>query len=179
MKGGGCFENKNYIISQSNAIIISCNPPQWINFWTCYTCTSCTFHCYIWTLWGSEHFKGYNYYHKGCVSNASTHRLRKQNKLCMQKRNSSAHCRPRAWGCIKLFRERLSRKRGKAYATMSKVFMSNGDFYGCLSEPQARDLKVFQRGGRKHHKHMQSFSFVPCCWIALNLNYAKLNSYYP
>ena len=36
---------------------------------------------------------------------------------------------------IQLFRERLSYKRGKAYATMSKVFMSNGDFYGCLSEP--------------------------------------------
>ena len=36
---------------------------------------------------------------------------------------------------IQLFRERLSYKRGQAYATMSKVFMSNGDFYGCLSEP--------------------------------------------
>ena len=27
-------------------------------------------------------------------------------------------------------------KRGKAYATMSKVIMGNGGFYGCLSEPQ-------------------------------------------
>ena len=34
-----------------------------------------------------------------------------------------------------LFRERLSYKRGKAYATMSKVIMGNGGFYGCLSEP--------------------------------------------
>ena len=37
---------------------------------------------------------------------------------------------------IQLFRERLSYKRGKAYATMSKVTMSNGVFYGCLSEPR-------------------------------------------
>ena len=37
---------------------------------------------------------------------------------------------------IQLFRERLSYKRGKAYATMSKVTMGNGGFYGCLSEPQ-------------------------------------------
>ena len=31
-------------------------------------------------------------------------------------------------GQIKLFRERLSYKRGKAYATMSKVVMGNGGF---------------------------------------------------
>ena len=37
---------------------------------------------------------------------------------------------------IQLFRERLFYKRGKAYATMSKVIMGNGGFYGCLSEPQ-------------------------------------------
>ena len=37
---------------------------------------------------------------------------------------------------IQLFRERLSYKRRKAYATMSKVVMG----------------KVFQRGGRKQHK---------------------------
>ena len=30
----------------------------------------------------------------------------------------------------------MSYKRGKAYATMSKVIMGNGGFYGCLSEPQ-------------------------------------------
>ena len=37
---------------------------------------------------------------------------------------------------FQLFRERLSYKREKGYATMSKVIMSNGGFYGCLSEPQ-------------------------------------------
>ena len=37
---------------------------------------------------------------------------------------------------IQLFRERLSYKRGKVYATMSKVIMGNGGFYGCLSERQ-------------------------------------------
>ena len=35
-----------------------------------------------------------------------------------------------------LFPERLSYQRGKAYATMSKVIMGNGDFYTCLSERQ-------------------------------------------
>ena len=38
--------------------------------------------------------------------------------------------------CIQLFRERLSYKRRKAYATMSKVIMGNDGFYGCFSEPQ-------------------------------------------
>ena len=33
---------------------------------------------------------------------------------------------------IQLFRERLSCKRGKAYATMSKVVMSNGVFLRLL-----------------------------------------------
>ena len=37
---------------------------------------------------------------------------------------------------IQLFRERLSCKWGKAYATMSKVIMVKCSFYGCLSEPQ-------------------------------------------
>ena len=37
---------------------------------------------------------------------------------------------------IQLFRERLSYKRGKAYATMPQVIMGNGGFYGCLSEPE-------------------------------------------
>ena len=36
---------------------------------------------------------------------------------------------------IQLFRERLSYKRGKARATMSKVIMGNGGFHGWLSEP--------------------------------------------
>ena len=37
---------------------------------------------------------------------------------------------------IQLFRERLSYKRGRVYATMSKVIMGNGGFKGCLIEPQ-------------------------------------------
>ena len=37
---------------------------------------------------------------------------------------------------IQLFRERLSYKGRKAYATMSKVNASNGVFSGCLIEPQ-------------------------------------------
>ena len=37
---------------------------------------------------------------------------------------------------IQLFPESLSYKRGKAYATLSKVIMGNGGFYTCLSEPQ-------------------------------------------
>ena len=31
---------------------------------------------------------------------------------------------------------KVSYKKGKAYATMSKVIMGNAGFYGCLSEPQ-------------------------------------------
>ena len=37
---------------------------------------------------------------------------------------------------IQLFRERLSYKPGKTYATVSQVIMGNCHFYGCLSEPQ-------------------------------------------
>ena len=37
---------------------------------------------------------------------------------------------------IQLFRERLSYKLGKAYATMSKVIMGKSGFYGCLIGPQ-------------------------------------------
>ena len=37
---------------------------------------------------------------------------------------------------MQLFRERLSNKWGKAYATMLKVIMGNSGFYGCLSERQ-------------------------------------------
>ena len=68
--------------------------------------------------------------------------------------NCDAH-----WHCslfvmnIQLFRERLSYRRGKASATMSKVIMGNGGFYGYLSEP-----KVFQRDGRKQHKYVFIFS---------------------
>ena len=38
--------------------------------------------------------------------------------------------------------------------------------------------KVFQCGGNKQHKHAYSFFLVPCCWITMNLNQAKPNSYY-
>ena len=37
---------------------------------------------------------------------------------------------------MQLFRERLSYKRGKAFATSPKVIMGNGGFYGYLNEPQ-------------------------------------------
>ena len=37
---------------------------------------------------------------------------------------------------IQLFGERLSYKQGNAYATMSKIIVGNGGFYGCLIEPQ-------------------------------------------
>ena len=37
---------------------------------------------------------------------------------------------------IQLFRERLSYKLGKAYATMSKVIMGKSGFYGCLIRPK-------------------------------------------
>ena len=35
-----------------------------------------------------------------------------------------------------MFQEKLSHKREKACATMSKVIMGNGGFNGCLIEPQ-------------------------------------------
>ena len=40
---------------------------------------------------------------------------------------------------------------------MAKVIMDNGGFYGCLSEAKV-NLKAFQRGGRKQHKHVFIFS---------------------
>ena len=40
------------------------------------------------------------------------------------------------------------------------------------------NLKVFQHGGRKQHKHMYSFFLVPCCWITLNLNQSKPSTNY-
>ena len=38
---------------------------------------------------------------------------------------------------IQLFGERLSYKRGKVCATMSKAIMGNEGFHGCLIEPQS------------------------------------------
>ena len=70
---------------------------------------------------------------------------------------------------LQLFRERLSYNRIKAYATMSKVVIGNGDFtVACVN------LKVFQRGGRKHYKHVYS-----CFLLPFNLNQAKPKAYYP
>ena len=45
---------------------------------------------------------------------------------------------------LQLFWERLSYKRGKAYATMPKVTVGNGGFYGCLSELQC--VSVWWKG---------------------------------
>ena len=59
---------------------------------------------------------------------------------------------------IQLFRERLSYKRGNAYATMSKLIMGNGGFtVAWLS------IKVFQRDRRKQHKHVYSCFLLPTC----------------
>ena len=55
---------------------------------------------------------------------------------------------------IQLFRERLSYKRGKVYATMSQVIMGNGGFYGCLSEPE---------GVSAWWKETAQTHLVPCC----------------
>ena len=77
---------------------------------------------------------------------------------------------------IQLFGERLSYKRGKGYATMSQVVMGDGSFYGfwlnvgvSASWKETAQTRVF----------VYSFFLVPCCWITLNLNQAKPNSYYP
>ena len=50
---------------------------------------------------------------------------------------------------IQLFRERLSYKHGNAYATISKVIMGNGGFYGCLSKPQ--DVSVWWKETAQTH----------------------------
>ena len=61
---------------------------------------------------------------------------------------------------IQLFREKLSYKRGKAFATTSKVIVVNGGFYCCLSKPQG----VSEWWKETAHKHMYiSFFIVPCC----------------
>ena len=57
---------------------------------------------------------------------------------------------------IQMFRERLSYKRRKAYATMSKVIMGNGGFYGCFSEPQG----VLAWWKDTAQTHIRSFSFL-------------------
>ena len=57
---------------------------------------------------------------------------------------------------IQLFRERLSYKRRKAYATMSKVIMGNDGFYACLSEPQG----VSAWWKETAQSRIRSFSFL-------------------
>ena len=66
---------------------------------------------------------------------------------------------------IQLFRVRLSYERGKAYATMSKVTIGNGGFTVALV-----NLEVFQRGGRKQHRHV--FMLFP----SLSLNHLEIQS---
>ena len=56
---------------------------------------------------------------------------------------------------IQLFRERLSFKRGNAYATISKVIMCNGGFTVAWLK-----IKVFERDRRKQHKHVYSCFFL-------------------
>ena len=58
---------------------------------------------------------------------------------------------------LQLFRVRLSHERGKACARMSKVSMGNGGF-----TVAGLNLNVFERGGRKQHKHMYSCFLHPC-----------------
>ena len=43
---------------------------------------------------------------------------------------------------------------------MSQIIMGNGGF-----TVAGVNLKVFQRGGKKQHKHMYSFFLVHCCSI--------------
>ena len=66
---------------------------------------------------------------------------------------------PTSYACslgIQLFRERLSYKRGKVYATMSKVIIDDGGFYGCLSERQG--VSVWWK--ETAQTRIRSFSFL-------------------
>ena len=56
-----------------------------------------------------------------------------------------------------LFPERLSYKRGKVYATISKVMIMG--FYGCLSEPQG--VSAWWKETAQTDRY--SFFLVPCC----------------
>ena len=75
---------------------------------------------------------------------------------------------------LQLFRERLSYKRWKAYATMSKGIMGNGGFYGSLSE-----LQGVSAWRKETAQTRIRFFLVLCCWIVLKLNQAKPNCNYP
>ena len=76
----------------------------------------------------------------------------------------------------------------KLYSCFQKGFLTNGVkltrqcrklLWVMVLLKDWMNLKVFQHGGRKQHKDMYSFFLVPCCWITMNLNQAKPNSYYP
>ena len=70
---------------------------------------------------------------------------------------------------IQLFRERLSYKRRKVYATMSKLIMGNGGFYTSLRT--SRCFSVVKGNSTNTY----SFFLVPCCWIT-ELNRLKPQS---
>ena len=63
------------------------------------------------------------------------------------------HFRLRSFASFQLLQERLSYKRGKAYATMSKVIMGNG---GCLSEREG----VSAWWNETAQTRIRSFSFL-------------------
>ena len=67
--------------------------------------------------------------------------------------------------CLQLFRERLSDKWGKAYATMSKVIMGDGGFYVCLSEP--RCVSAWWKETAQTRIHFFSFLVVESPWSSV------------
>ena len=68
---------------------------------------------------------------------------------------------------IQLFRERLSYKRGNAYATMSKVIIGNGDFTVAWLKP-----KVFHSPNKEYSCFL--FLLTESPWTSIKQNY-----YYP
>ena len=79
---------------------------------------------------------------------------------------SWATCETRAsLDCLQLFRERLFYKRGNAYATMSKVIMGNGGFYGCLSEPQC--VSAWWKETAQTRIHFFSFLVAESPWSSI------------
>ena len=63
---------------------------------------------------------------------------------------------------IQLFRERLSYKRGKTNATMSKVIMGNGDFTGVMLQSEAQGVSA------RCKKTVQSLVFKISLSVLLN-----------
>ena len=66
---------------------------------------------------------------------------------------------------FQLFRERLSYKRGKAYATMSKVIMGNIGFDSCLSEP--RGVSAWWKETAQTRIHSFSFYVAESPWTSI------------